>query len=162
MVRGFRRAAENGTPAACAPRATARPASSTSEFGLNKRFYAKLEAEARTNPTLADALGQITTTTVNLPGTLGIRHVLQGGVNGLQLLVTYDNGSYDTHATSVIEWQVVGVDADFTHTHPADPSGNALGPFPGGQTVKLRTRVTNGNGTTTGSVRTLTLVTPVV
>ena len=34
MVRGFRRAAGNGTPAACAPRAAARPASSTSEFGF--------------------------------------------------------------------------------------------------------------------------------
>jgi len=37
------------------------------------------------------------------------------------------------------------------HTTAADPSGNALGPFTAGQTVKLRTRVSNGNGTTTGS-----------
>jgi hypothetical protein len=56
-----------------------------------------------------------------------------------------------------VEWMVSGTDADFTHSIPADPSGNALGPFAAGQTVKLRTRVSNANGTTTGSVRTLTL-----
>jgi hypothetical protein len=49
---------------------------------------------------------------------------------------------------------------DFTHTAPADPSGNALGPFTVGQVIKLRTRVTNSNGTTTGSVRTLTVLNP--
>lgn len=126
---------------------------------LNKRFYAKLEAEARTNPALAEALAGITTG-ANLPGTLGIVSVLQGGVNGLQLLVSYENGTYTTGATSTVEWMVEGVDTDFTHTAPADPSGNALGPFTIGQVVKLRTRVTNANGTTTGSVRTLTILNP--
>jgi len=43
---------------------------------------------------------------------------------------------------------------------PRGQSGNALGPFTIGQVVKLRTRVTNTNGTTTGSVRTLTLLDP--
>ena len=127
---------------------------------LNKRFYGKLQAEARTNEALATALAGITTESANLPGTLGIRHILQGGVNGLQLLITYDNGSYTTGATSTVEWMVEGVDQDFSHTHTADPSGNALGPFTIGQVVKLRTRVTNSNGTTTGSVRTLTILNP--
>ena len=53
-----------------------------------------------------------------------------------------------------------GVDHDFAHTHTADPSGKALGPFTVGQVVKLRTRLTNSNGTTTGSIRTLTLLNP--
>ena len=57
----------------------------------------------------------------------------------------------------MIEWQVVNVDADFAHTAPADPSGNALEPFVVGQTVKIRTRATNSNGTTTGSTRTITV-----
>lgn len=122
---------------------------------LNKRFYKKLEGEARTNAALADALGQIDTGAANLPGTLGIKSVLQGGTDDLHLLVSYDNGTYDGNATSIVEWQVVGVDAGFTHNVAADPSGNALGPFTAGQTVKLRTRVTNSNGTTTGSVRTI-------
>jgi len=41
-----------------------------------------------------------------------------------------------------------------------DPSGNALGPFTAGQVVKLRTRVTNSNGTATGSIRTLAILNP--
>ena len=127
---------------------------------LNKRFYAKLEAEARTNPALATALLGITTGSENLPGTLGIRTILQGGVNGLQLLVSYENGTFDSGATSTIEWKVEGVDTEFSHTVPVDPSGNALGPFTIGQVVKLRTRVTNSNGTTTGSIRTLTILNP--
>jgi hypothetical protein len=52
---------------------------------------------------------------------------------------------------------IAGTDNDFTRSTPADPSGNVLGPFALGKTVKLRTRVSNANGTTTGSVRTLTL-----
>ena len=86
---------------------------------------------------------------------------MQGGADHLHILLSYDNGTYDGTATSTVEWLVVGVDADFTHHRvTADPSGNALGPFSVGQTVQLRTRVTNTNGTTTGSVRTLTLNAP--
>jgi hypothetical protein len=65
----------------------------------------------------------------NLPATLSIRTILQGGADNRQVLISY----------------------------VADPSGNAIGPFAAGATVHLRTRVTNSNGTTTGSVRTLTI-----
>ena len=125
---------------------------------LNKRFYSKLQSEARSNPALAAALDLIITESAGLPGTLGIVSVLQGGTNNLQVLVAYEPGTYDGAATSTIEWMVVDVDQEFSHTAPADPSGNALGPFTVGTTVKLRTRVTNSNGTTTGSVRELELV----
>jgi len=125
---------------------------------LNKRFYAKLQSEARSSPTLAQALGQIATESANLPHTLSIRSLLQGGTDNLHLLLSYDNGSYDGTATSSVEWQVVGTDADFVHQVGADPSGNTLGPFAKGQMVRVRTRVVSGNGATTGSVRVLTLV----
>ncbi len=124
---------------------------------LNKRFYSKLQSEARDNAALAAALGQIETESANLPGTLGIRNLLQGGTNNLHILLSYDNGSYDGSATNTVEWMVSGTENDFTHSVPADPSGNALGPFAMGQTIKLRTRVSNANGTTTSSIRTLTL-----
>jgi hypothetical protein len=124
---------------------------------LNKRFYSKLLGEARENAALAAALGQIETEGSDLPGTLGIRGILQGGADNLHLLLSYDNGSFDGSAANTVEWMVSGTDADFTHSIPADPSGNALGPFAAGQTVKLRTRVSNANGTTTGSVRTLVI-----
>jgi hypothetical protein len=139
---------------------TALRTAATTVDRLNKRFYAKLQSEARTNAALAAALGQVTTDSANLPGTLGVKSILQGGADNLHLLVNYDNASYDDTATSVIEWQVVGTDNDFTHSAAVDPSGNTLGPFAVGKTVKLRTRVTNGNGTTTGSVRTIIIQAP--
>lgn len=124
---------------------------------LNKRFYSKLQSEARENSALAAALGQIETEGANLPDTLGIRSLLQGGADNLHILLSYDNGSYDGSATNTVEWMLVGTDNDFTRSVPADPSGNALGPFAAGQTVKLRNRVRNANGTTTSSIRTFTL-----
>ncbi len=65
------------------------------------------------------------------------------------------SGGYDGNADSSVEWFVVGAEAEFAHGVVADPSGNTLGPFAIGNTVKLRTRVRNSNGTTTGSVRSL-------
>jgi hypothetical protein len=53
---------------------------------------------------------------------------------------------------------VEGVDADFTHTMPVDLSGNQIGPFSAGQTVLVRTRTVNANGTRRSAVRRLTLV----
>lgn len=66
-------------------------------------------------------------------------------------------GAFTDGATHSVEWQVAGSDTDFTHSVTADPSGNTIGPFAAGQTVKLRTRVRHGKGTITGSVRTLTI-----
>ena len=129
---------------------------------LNKRFYAKLQGEARTDANLFAALAQITTDSANLPATLGVKSVLQGGTDALHILVGYDNGSFDDALQGTLEWQVAGVDAEFTHSVPADPSGNALGPFTVGQTVRVRTRTRNTKGTTTGSVRTLRILPPVV
>ncbi len=127
---------------------------------LNKRFYSKLKAEARTNATLAAALGQITTESANMPATLGIASVLQGGTDNLHILLTYVNGTYDDTATSIVEWMLDGTDTDFIHSITVNPNGNEIGPFPPGSVVKLRSRVTNANGSTTGSIRTLTLIAP--
>lgn len=123
---------------------------------LNKRFYKKLESEAISNPALKAALSQINTGPSG-PHTLGIKKVMQGGADQRQVLVSYDNGSFTPGAVNTLEWMVVGVDADFTsHSMAADPSGNTLGPFTVGQTIKLRTRVVLA-GTTTGSTRTITI-----
>ncbi len=71
--------------------------------------------------------------------------------------MSYENSTFDGTATNTLEWLVTGTDADFTHSVVADPSGNGLGPFAAGQSAKLRTRVSNATGTTTGSVRTLVI-----
>lgn len=125
---------------------------------LNKRFYARLQAQARANPALARAMAQIDTGAPNLPATLSIKEVLQGGDDHLHVLVAYDTAALDAKADSTLEWQIAGVDTDFGRTARVDPSGNAIGPFSAGQLVKLRTRVRNGNGSATSAVRSLSVV----
>ena len=122
---------------------------------LNKRFFSKLKAEARSNAALTAALGQIETAS-SKPPTLSIHTLRQGGAQNRQLLLSYVNGSFDSDATNSVEWKV-DPDPVFSHSVAADPSGNAIGPFDSGATVRLRTRVSTGGGTTTGSVRTLTI-----
>lgn len=124
---------------------------------LNKRVYARLRAEARSDARLAQALAQIDTGAPNLPGTLGIKSLLQGGADNLHVLVAYEPGAIDAKAESTLEWQVDGTNTDFPNAVPADPSGNNIGPFATGSAVKVRTRVRNGNGATTGAVRTLVM-----
>lgn len=128
---------------------------------LNKRFYKRLQAEARTNAALEVALVQIDTGTENLPGTLSILGVIQGGDNQLHILVTYVNGTGSNADDRFIEWMVEGVDTDFVHSMEVDLSGNALGPFVVGQTVKIRTRTVNSSGARTCAVRTLVILPPV-
>ena len=101
-----------------------------------------------------------TTTTSQLPETLGIKFFAQGGTNGLQLLVTYEAYQLEPGETAIIEWMIVDTDPSFTHNAPYDASGNALGPFTVGQTIRIRTSVTNSHGTRTGGVRQLTLIAP--
>jgi hypothetical protein len=125
---------------------------------LNKRFYARLQAEARAKPALARAMAQIDTGAPNLPATLSIKEVLQGGEDQLHVLVGYDPASVDGKAENTLEWQIAGVDPDFARTAPVDASGNAIGPFSAGQLVKLRTRVRNSNGSATSAVRSLSIV----
>ena len=75
---------------------------------INKRFYGRLQAEARTNPALAAALSQIDTETDNLPGTLSIRNVMQGGASTLHVLVSYVNGTGENADERFLEWMVEG------------------------------------------------------
>ena len=107
------------------------------------------------------ALATIPTTSGSpLPETLGISLFTQGGTNGLQLMTTYEPYSLEPGETAGLQWMVVDTDTGFTHSVPYDPSGNAIGPFTVGQTVRVRTAVTNTAGTRTGGVRQLTLITP--
>lgn len=125
---------------------------------INKRFYGRLQAEARTNAALAAALSQIDTETDNLPGTLSIRNVMQGGASTLHMLVSYVNGTGENADERFLEWMVEGVDTDFTHSMAVDLSGNQIGPFTVGQTVKIRTRTVNSSGARTCAVRSLVIL----
>ena len=101
-----------------------------------------------------------TTSTSPLPETLGIKFFSQGGTGGLQFLVQYEPYDMEEGDTAALEWMIVDTDTGFTHSAPYDASGNALGPFTVGQTVRIRTAVSNTAGTRTGGVRQLTVITP--
>jgi len=74
-----------------------------------------------------DALNQIPVEEgTPAPDPIDIHELVQGGTNGLQVLVSYESGGGDHATTSEVQWMVEGVDDDFTHTAPLDPSGNAL------------------------------------
>ena len=128
---------------------------------LTKRFYQKLKAEARTNPALAETLDQIDTGP-DLPETLGVARVVQGGDDPLHVVVTYEANTFSAGAVNTVEWMIDGVDQKFSHGAAVVPAGNELGPFAVGQKVKLRTRMRTGTGTRTGAVRSVTLAAPVV
>ena len=122
---------------------------------VNKRFFNKLKAEARSHAALAGAMSQIETSARNLPATLSIRDIRQGGAEQRQLLVNYVAVTFDDGAENFIEWRHADGPDGFPNVLPADPSGNALGPFESGARVQLRTRVKNSTGATTGSIRTV-------
>ena len=100
-----------------------------------------------------------TTTTSNLPDALRILTFSQGGTGGLQLLAVYAPYGLEPDETAVLQYQRLDIDADWQSV-PYDASGNAIGPFEVGQTVKARTRVTNTSGSRDGGVRQLTLIAP--
>ena len=95
-----------------------------------------------------------------LPETIDINELVQGGEDGLHVLVSYEPGGGDHATTKQVGYMVEGVDADFGHEVDLDASGNALGPFTVGQVVKVRTKVSNSSGTQTSAVRTITIETP--
>lgn len=130
--------------------------------GLNKRWYKAVKASHDPGTEVYEALNGITTEpSTPAPETIEVNTVTQGGEGGLQVLISYVPGGGEHATTKLIQWQVVGVDPDFTHSAPLDPSGNTLGPFTVGQTVRLRTQVSNSAGTRTTAPRTITLAEPV-
>ncbi|MEQ1859507.1 MAG: hypothetical protein ABMA13_06195 [Chthoniobacteraceae bacterium] len=95
-----------------------------------------------------------------LPDPIDLQPLEQGGEDGLHVLAMTEAGGGDHATTREIEYMVEGVDADFGHTVPIDPSGNTFGPFTVGQVVKVRTKATNSTGTTTSAVRMITIAEP--
>jgi hypothetical protein len=130
---------------------------------LNKRWYKAVKASNDPGSDVYEALNGITTEpTTPAPETIEINTVTQGGDGGLQVLVAYMPGGGAHATTKLVKWQVGGVDTDFTHSTPLDPSGNALGPFSVGQTVKIITEVSNSIATRTTAPRTIVIGEPVV
>lgn len=129
---------------------------------LNKRWYKAVKAIHDPGSDVYEALAGITTEpSTPVPETIEINTVLQGGEEGLQALVSYLPGGGAHATTKLVKWQVVGVDPGFDHSAPLDASGNALGPFTVGQTIKIITEVSNSVGTRTTAPRTIVIGEPV-
>ena len=76
------------------------------------------------------------------------------------LVATTYGASGGAHATvTLLQWRVVGVDADFGHDTTVNPAGQtvATGGVVGA-TVELRVRTTNSSGTTFSAVETVILI----
>lgn len=129
---------------------------------LNKRWYKAVKAGNDPGSEVYEALSGITTEpSTPVPETIEINTVLQGGESGLEIIVSYVPGGGDHATTKLVKWQVVGVDAGFDQSAPLDASGNILGPFTEGQTVKVITEVSNSVGTRTTAPRTIVIGPPV-
>ncbi|HEV7402004.1 MAG TPA: hypothetical protein VGO11_03725 [Chthoniobacteraceae bacterium] len=128
---------------------------------LCQAWYATVKATYDPGSAVYDALaGIVLPGDTPLPDTIDIDTVVQGGDDGLHVLVTYEAGGGDHATTKQVEYKVEGIDADFGHAAALDASGNALGPFVVAQVVHVRTKVSNSTGTRTSSVRTITLEEP--
>ena len=71
-----------------------------------------------------------------------------------------DNRGVTSQPRRVIAEHDALSNADYTTT--MDASGNALGPFPEGKVVKVRTLVSNSAGSRTTAPRTITIAAPIV
>ena len=83
--------------------------------------------------------------------------VVQGGAEGLQVLVAYEEVGGKHAAAREVQWMLEGLDADFTRPLPLETGGNALGPFVEAQVVRVRTGVSSSSATRTSAVRTITI-----
>lgn len=129
---------------------------------LNKNWYRVVKADFEEGSEAYAALATIPTEQgTPAPDVIEINHVTQGGEGGLQALVSYLAGGGDHATTKLIKWQIEGVDPGFDHSAPLDASGNALGPFAVGQTIKIMTEVSNSSGTRTSAVRTIVIEEPI-
>jgi hypothetical protein len=118
----------------------------------NKRWYAAWEGNFPEGSPERNALSQIDTgSPTQQPTALEIAGV--GNPSGTELLVSYTPGG-GQHATMLtLQWQIVGVDAEFTHDVQAFPSGQGITTGAEiGQTVNLRTRAANSAGETLSAV----------
>jgi hypothetical protein len=122
----------------------------------NKRWYGAWANNFADGSPEKNALSGVDTEEgTNPPTALEIDTVTQ---SGLSVAVAYVAGG-GNHATSLmLQWQVVGVDAEFGHDTPVILTGQTVGPFTAGATVNFRVRATNSAGTTDSAVKTITLI----
>jgi hypothetical protein len=129
---------------------------------LNKNFYKFVKNSYDPGSPVYEALSGIPVEGgAATPEPVDIHELVQGGDDGLHVLVSYEPGGGAHATTKEVEYKVEGVDADFGHAVPIDPSGNTIGPFAVAQVVRVRTKVSNSDGSRTSAVRTITIENPI-
>ena len=130
---------------------------------LNKRWYRLVKTGMELSPALAAALEGIPTEpSTPEPEPIEIATVTQGGEGGTQALTGYVIGG-GAHATlKELQSTLPGDPEPWMHKVPLVAAGNALGPYPPGTVLQLRTSVGNSAGTRTSAPRTITIAEPIV
>jgi len=123
---------------------------------LNKRWYGAWGNNfADGSPEKNAMLSQVDTEEgTNPPTAKEIATVTQSGTS---MAIVYVDGGGNHSTSLMLQWQVVGVDADFGHDTPVILTGQTVGPFTAGQTVNFRVRAENSAGTTDSAVKTITI-----
>ncbi len=118
----------------------------------NKQWFVAWQGEFAVGTPERDALSQIDTNAAPAPVAVQIEAVTPaaGGV----FATDYTAGGGAHAAVLLLQWQVVGVDADFTHAVALNLAGQTVATGAGaGATVKFRTKAMNGAGVTYSPVK---------
>lgn len=122
---------------------------------INKRWYAAWFNFFAVGSPENNALSQVDTEEgTTAPTELSIASLVR---SVLSVIVNYVAGGGRRATSLLLQWQVVGVDADFGHDTPLILTGQTVGPFPAAATINFRVRASNSAGTTDSAVQTIAL-----
>ena len=122
----------------------------------NKKWFIAWQGAFEVGSPERDALSQIDTgSPTPAPSPLVIATATPQAAGSFALAYTAGGGA---HASALIlQWQVVGVDADFAHDTAVNQAGQTVATGAAtGASVKFRTKGTNSSGTTFGPLKTAT------
>lgn len=119
----------------------------------NKKWFVAWQGEFAVGTPERDALDQIDTGNAPAPVAVQIDTVTPAAGGSFAVIYTAGGGA---HASALLlQWQVMGVDADYTHTVALNQAGQTVATSAAaGATVKFRTKAMNSTGTTYGTVKT--------
>lgn len=119
----------------------------------NKKWFVAWQGEFAEGTPERDALDQIDTGNAPAPVALQIETVTPAA--GGSFAVDYTAGGGAHASALLLQWQVVGVDADFGHDTAVNQAGQTVATgASAGATVKFRTKATNSVGATYSTVKT--------
>ncbi len=108
---------------------------------------------------IGDMIRSTIPTSPTTPAPTALEIATATAVAGSLVETTYTPGGGEHATVAMLQWKVVGVDADFGHDTTVNEAGQTVATGGTvGATVNVRTRCTNSTGTTYSTVKTVTLV----